>query len=216
MTRSLSNGVGGGIGGGTIGHIGHIGSIGSNTGTGNTGNTTTTTTGTTTTNNPNNPTMTSSSTSSSGASIVSSIEFDRDDEYFATAGVTRKIKIFDMSGVLDPRVTLHLPVRELACRSKISCVSWNGYIKSHLASSDYDGVVTVWDVSQGRNSNSSGNGGNSNNSSNEGAAVVVFEEHEKRAWSVDYSRTDPTKIASGSDDAKGAILVDIVKVLGLL
>jgi E3 ubiquitin-protein ligase RFWD2 len=26
---------------------------------------------------------------------VSSIEFDRDDEYFATAGVTKKIKIFE-------------------------------------------------------------------------------------------------------------------------
>ncbi|XP_021897973.1 E3 ubiquitin-protein ligase COP1-like, partial [Carica papaya] len=31
------------------------------------------------------------------ANIVSSIEFDRDDEYFATAGVSRRIKIFDFS-----------------------------------------------------------------------------------------------------------------------
>lgn len=29
------------------------------------------------------------------SSIVSAIEFDRDDEYFATAGVTKKIKIFE-------------------------------------------------------------------------------------------------------------------------
>ena len=29
------------------------------------------------------------------SSIVSSIEFDRDDEFFATAGVTKKIKIFE-------------------------------------------------------------------------------------------------------------------------
>lgn len=29
------------------------------------------------------------------SSIVSSMEFDRDDEYFATAGVTKKIKIFE-------------------------------------------------------------------------------------------------------------------------
>src|SRR6185369_6775641 len=33
------------------------------------------------------------------SSIVSSIEFDRDDEYFATAGVTKKIKIFDYGNI---------------------------------------------------------------------------------------------------------------------
>lgn len=35
--------------------------------------------------------------SSSVSSIVSSIEFDKDDEFFATAGVTRKIKIFEVN-----------------------------------------------------------------------------------------------------------------------
>jgi WD40 repeat protein len=29
---------------------------------------------------------------------------------------------------------------------------------------------------------------------------MEYEEHEKRAWSVDFSRADPTKLASGSDD----------------
>nr|GMD30119.1 E3 ubiquitin-protein ligase COP1-like isoform X2 [Ipomoea batatas] len=33
------------------------------------------------------------------ANIVSSIEFDRDDELFATAGVSRRIKVFDFSSV---------------------------------------------------------------------------------------------------------------------
>lgn len=27
-----------------------------------------------------------------------------------------------------------------------------------------------------------------------------YEEHEKRAWSVDFSKAYPTKLASGSDD----------------
>lgn len=27
-----------------------------------------------------------------------------------------------------------------------------------------------------------------------------YEEHEKRAWSVDFSKADPQKLASGSDD----------------
>lgn len=36
---------------------------------------------------------------SSTSSIVSAIEFDRDDEYFATAGVTKKIKIFEYANI---------------------------------------------------------------------------------------------------------------------
>ncbi|KAF9435725.1 RING finger and WD repeat domain-containing protein 2 [Entomortierella beljakovae] len=137
------------------------------------------------------------------SSIVSSIEFDRDDEYFATAGVTKKIKIFEYgciekSGYAgaslreDDRTELyegnelvrpsrysankkpitsilHYPVREMMCRSKIS--------------SDYEGIVSLWDAQTGVN-------------------TLNYDEHEKRAWSVDFSRTDPTRLASGSDDTK--------------
>ena len=35
-----------------------------------------------------------------------------------------------------------------------------------------------------------------------GQNFVQFEEHTKRAWSVDFSKTDPTRLASGSDDTK--------------
>ncbi|KAJ1970243.1 hypothetical protein IWQ62_000070 [Dispira parvispora] len=168
------------------------------------------------------------------SSIVASIEFDRDDEYFATAGVTRKIKVFDYTpiqvhmdtldqatvsdlmhdtavddswalaslagenreGLLTPHrrsirgmstdntaLNHHYPVREMVCRSKISCLSWNPYIKTQLANSDYDGMVTLWDA-------------------HVGTQIQTFTEHEKRAWSVDFSRTDPTRLASGSDDTK--------------
>ena len=34
------------------------------------------------------------------SSIVSSIEFDKDDEYFATAGVTKKIKLFQFESII--------------------------------------------------------------------------------------------------------------------
>lgn len=37
-------------------------------------------------------------------------------------------------------------VVEMSTRSKLSCLSWNKYTKSHIASSDYEGIVTVWDV----------------------------------------------------------------------
>ncbi|XP_075663752.1 E3 ubiquitin-protein ligase COP1-like isoform X2 [Castanea sativa] len=117
------------------------------------------------------------------ANIVSSIEFDRDDELFATAGVSRRIKVFEFSSVVNEPADVHCPIVEMPTRSKLSCLSWNKYTKSHIASSDYDGIVTVWDV-------------------NTRQSVMEYEEHEKRAWSVDFSRTDPSMLVSGSDDCK--------------
>lgn len=35
---------------------------------------------------------------------------------------------------------------------------------------------------------------------NTGQRVCQHKEHERRAWSVDFSQADPTKFASGSDD----------------
>ncbi|MCD9639686.1 coatomer subunit alpha [Datura stramonium] len=117
------------------------------------------------------------------ANIVSSIEFDRDDELFATAGVSRRIKVFDFSSVVNEPADVHCPVVEMSTRSKLSCLSWNKYTKNHIASSDYDGIVTVWDVTTRQ-------------------SVMEYEEHEKRAWSVDFSRTEPSMLVSGSDDCK--------------
>ncbi|XP_059276946.1 E3 ubiquitin-protein ligase COP1-like isoform X1 [Lycium ferocissimum] len=117
------------------------------------------------------------------ANIVSSIEFDRDDELFATAGVSRRIKVFDFSSVVNEPADVHCPVVEMSTRSKLSCLSWNKYTKNHISSSDYDGIVTVWDVTTRQ-------------------SVMEYEEHEKRAWSVDFSRTEPSMLVSGSDDCK--------------
>ncbi|CAM6037565.1 unnamed protein product [Sphagnum compactum] len=117
------------------------------------------------------------------SNIVSSIEFDQDDELFATAGVSRRIKVFEFATVVNELADVHCPVVEIPTRSKLSCLSWNKYIKQHIASSDYEGIVTVWDV-------------------NSQQSIMEYEEHEKRAWSVDFSRTDPTMLVSGSDDGK--------------
>ncbi|KAJ0986537.1 hypothetical protein J5N97_004893 [Dioscorea zingiberensis] len=99
------------------------------------------------------------------ANIVSSIEFDRDDE------------------VVNEPADVHCPVVEMSTRSKLSCLSWNKYSKNIIASSDYEGIVTVWDV-------------------NTRQSMMEYEEHEKRAWSVDFSRTEPSMLVSGSDDCK--------------
>ncbi|KAG0576922.1 hypothetical protein KC19_5G118200 [Ceratodon purpureus] len=117
------------------------------------------------------------------SNIVSSIEFDRDDEFFATAGVSRRIKVFDFATVVNEVADVHCPVVEIPTRSKLSCLSWNKCVKPLIASSDYEGIVTVWDV-------------------NTRQSVMEYEEHEKRAWSVDFSRTEPSMLVSGSDDGK--------------
>ncbi|XP_056148992.1 E3 ubiquitin-protein ligase COP1 isoform X2 [Lampris incognitus] len=118
-----------------------------------------------------------------GSSIVSSIEFDRDCDYFAIAGVTKKIKVFEYGMVIQDAVDIHYPVNEMTCNSKISCISWSSYHKNLLASSDYEGTVILWDGFTGQRSK-------------------VYQEHEKRCWSVDFNLMDPKLLASGSDDAK--------------
>ncbi|KAL8151015.1 hypothetical protein V2J09_020823 [Rumex salicifolius] len=103
------------------------------------------------------------------------IEFDRDDELFATAGVSRRIKVFDFSSVVNEPADAQCPVVEMSTMSKLSCLSWNKFTKNQIASSDYEGIVTVWDVTTRQ-------------------SVMEYEEHEKRAWSVDFSRTEPSML----------------------
>ena len=81
----------------------------------------------------------------------------------------------------NPAAETHRPSQELATRSKLSCLSWNKYLKTYLASSDYEGVVHVWDIATGQN-------------------VAEYEAHEKRIWSVDFCHVDPKLLMSGSDD----------------
>ncbi|KAL4578135.1 hypothetical protein LXL04_014254 [Taraxacum kok-saghyz] len=68
---------------------------------------------------------------------------------------------------------VHCPVVEMPTISKLSCLSWNKHTKNHIASSDYEGI-----------------------------SEMEYEEHEKRVWSVDYSRTESSMLVSGSDDCK--------------
>ena len=118
------------------------------------------------------------------SSIVSSIDFDKDCDHFAVAGVTKKIKVFDYESVVNNVVDgVNCPIVQMACNSKISCVSWSHYHKSWLASSDYEGSVTLWDAFSGQKQR-------------------LFQEHEKRCWSVDFNSVDPRLLASGSDDAR--------------
>lgn len=115
------------------------------------------------------------------STIVSSIEFDKDNEFFAIAGVTKRIKVYEYAQVIHDTVDLHYPCTEMVSSSKISCISWNSYHKGVLASSDYEGTVTIWDVAANQR-------------------TKTFQEHEKRCWSVDFNAVDTRLVASGSDD----------------
>lgn len=77
------------------------------------------------------------------ANVICSLSFDRDEDYFAAAGVSKKIKIYDFHELLNDSVDIHYPMIEMPNKSKLSCVCWNSYIRNYLASTDYDGVVKV-------------------------------------------------------------------------
>lgn len=114
--------------------------------------------------------------------IVSSIEFDKDSEFFAIAGVAKKIKIFEYASVVRDSIGVSYPTNEIECTSKISCLCWNPYYKSMMVTSDYEGNVVIWDAFLGQKMN-------------------LFSEHERRCWSVDFNKIDVNLVASGSDDA---------------
>ncbi|XP_031404217.1 protein SPA1-RELATED 3-like isoform X2 [Punica granatum] len=115
------------------------------------------------------------------ANLVCSLSFDRDGELFAAAGVNKRIKVFECDAILKDDRDIHYPVIEMASSSKICCVCWNTCIKRQIASSNFEGVVQVWDVT--RND-----------------VLMEMREHEKRVWSIDFSTADLTMLASGSDD----------------
>ncbi|KAK4338482.1 hypothetical protein RND71_042969 [Anisodus tanguticus] len=114
------------------------------------------------------------------ANVICSLSFDRDEEYLA-AGLSKKIKVFEYHALFDDSVDIHYPILEMSNKSKLSCICWNSYIRNYLATTDYDGAVKLWDASTSQ-------------------AFSHLTEHNERAWSVDFSRVDPTKFVSGSDD----------------
>lgn len=75
--------------------------------------------------------------------VICSLGFDRDEDYFAAAGVSKKIKIYEFNALFNDSVDIHYPAVEMSNESKLSCICWNNYIRNYLASADYDGVVKV-------------------------------------------------------------------------
>ena len=119
--------------------------------------------------------------------MVCYADFDADDTHFATVSVSRSVKVFDYTSIVEQgpgEQRLEFPIWQATTRSKLSSVSWNSYLRSHLITSDYDGAIQLWDVSSGMK-----------------RELTQFEGHNKRVWSIDWSRADPMQFASASDDA---------------
>lgn len=116
-----------------------------------------------------------------GSNIVSSVEFDASGVLFAAAGVTKRIKVFNYEQIENQQYSGIYPIQEIETPSKISCISWNPYVQYQIATADYNGVVAVYDAVTGNR-------------------VYRFEEHQNRTWSIDFSKTDPSRLISGSDD----------------
>ena len=126
--------------------------------------------------------------------IVSSIDVSMDQTMFATAGVSKRIEFYTFTDICDrtaanqneerPRITR----AQIKVKSKISCLSFSRKHVSHIAASDYEGVVTIWDAETSQ-------------------SILKFEEHDKRCWTVEYCRCVDNMhlIASGSDD--GAVKI---------
>ncbi|GKB05166.1 SPA1-related 2-like protein isoform X1 [Tanacetum coccineum] len=134
---------------------------------------------------------------SSMGNVICSLGFDPDEDYIATAGVSKKIKVYDFNALLNDSVDIHYPAIEMSNKTKLSWICWNSYMRNYLASTDYDGVVKIrplmilhiYSVN-----------GMSDSYAGTGEVISHHIEHEKRAWSVDFSRVDPMKLASESDD----------------
>ena len=77
------------------------------------------------------------------SNLVCSLSFDRDAEFFATAGVNKKIKVFECNTTIYEDRDIHYPVVEMVSQSTLSSTCWNTYFKSQIASSNFEGVVEV-------------------------------------------------------------------------
>ena len=66
--------------------------------------------------------------------IVSSIDFDRNQEYFAVGGILKKIKIYDYENIVESSTGIleHQPCFEMKTPDKISALNFSWYHKQKL------------------------------------------------------------------------------------
>ncbi|KAK6155737.1 hypothetical protein DH2020_009985 [Rehmannia glutinosa] len=138
--------------------------------------------------------ISSSATGATASDAIGVVEFDPSDNFLATGGIARKIRIYSAEKSFKSRENSEIRAAKFldhadACEfyictpAKLSSLKWRpGSGSRVIGSGDYDGVVMEYDLEK---------------------RVPVFERDEhggRRVWSMDYSHWDPTLGASGSDD----------------
>jgi E3 ubiquitin-protein ligase RFWD2 len=120
--------------------------------------------------------------------LISSVEINMSGRLLASAGVTKRIKIFDLETLLSARevgadedANFHFPLLEIPTVFKLSCVSWCRDRAPILAAADFSGAVAVYNTEVN-------------------TRLQSYTEHTARAWSVDFSTEQPNLMVSGSDD----------------
>ena len=144
--------------------------------------------------------------------VIGTIAFEKTNEYFATGGIARKIRVYAYSSLAsglsssdevdeddDDEYYKHRRLRkrrnpttdidharccvnEVCTPAKLSSLQWHQERPNLIACGDYDGVVAEWDVER---------------------SCAVSERDEnggQRIWSIDYSKDFPDLIASACDD----------------
>ncbi|XP_062224328.1 WD repeat-containing protein RUP2-like [Phragmites australis] len=123
------------------------------------------------------------STALPGASdAIGSVDFDPTGRLLATGGIARKIRMYNVTSLLDSSATASGagPAACICVPAKLSSVRWRP-CASVVGCGDYDGVVTEYDVERG-------------------VASWERDEHAgRRVWALDYA-PGATMAASGSDD----------------
>ncbi|KAK9147855.1 hypothetical protein Scep_006612 [Stephania cephalantha] len=126
------------------------------------------------------------SSNQNSSDTLGATEFDPSGHLLATAGIARKIRIYNTTSLLassTTTTTTHASCDYYICTpAKLSSLKWkpNSNSPTTLGSGDYDGVVTEYDLDR---------------------QIPVFERDEhggRRVWSIDYS--SPSTGVSGSDD----------------
>lgn len=124
----------------------------------------------------------------SNHNLISSIQFNAQSDLFATAGVTKRIKIFDFNAIIQSSSSSststnnhHFPILDIPTQSKISCLSWNPHHLPILAASTYNGHILIHNTQTN-------------------TSLHSIQAHSQRAWYVDYSSQKPSLLLSASDD----------------
>lgn len=120
--------------------------------------------------------------------IVSSIDFDKNEELFATGGIAKQLKVYNYQSIFDNREGLECSVQDISCKGKIKSLSFNHFLQGNLGSCGHDGGVILSDIYVGSH-------------------VRVWKEHQDRCWAVHWNQHDPKIIASASDDSTVKIWV---------